>query len=102
MTTAILPPVLLPVQVAELMRERTNVRLMDVRTPGEYQAAHISGAYNVPFDTLGEHAREIRAGVADPLVLVCQSGQRARKAEAALKAAGLSNLHVIYRWPLRG
>lgn len=90
-----LPPVLGPTDVADLAREPTALRLLDVRTPGEYETVHIRGAYNVPLDTLGEHAREIRANVADPIVLVCQSGQRARKAEEALKAAGLDNLHVL-------
>lgn len=89
-----LAPVLRPAEVAELVGDHTNVRLLDVRTPAEYETAHISGAYNVPLDTLGEHAREIR-GVADPIVLVCQSGQRARKAEEALKSGGMSNLHVL-------
>ena len=69
--------------------------MLDVRTPGEYETAHIAGAYNVPLDTLGEHATEIRASVAEPVVLVCQSGQRARKAEEALSAAGMANLHVL-------
>lgn len=94
MTTLDPKPVLRPAEVAELMREQTRVRLLDVRTPGEYETVHIGGAYNVPLDTLGEHAREIRENVAAPIVLVCQSGQRARKAEEALKAAGLDNLHV--------
>lgn len=95
MTAFELTPVLRPAEVAELVREQINVRLLDVRTPGEYETVHISGAYNVPLDTLGEHAGEIRANVADPIVLVCQSGQRARKAEEALKTAGLTNLHVL-------
>jgi 3-mercaptopyruvate sulfurtransferase SseA len=33
--------------------------------------------------------------VSGPIVLVCQSGQRARVAEDALKAGGLRNLHVL-------
>ena len=95
MTMFHLTPVLRPAEVAALVREHSNVRLLDVRTPGEYAAVHVAGAYNVPLDTLGEHAREIRANVADPIVLVCRSGQRARKAEEALKTAGLDNLHVL-------
>jgi rhodanese-related sulfurtransferase len=90
-----LPPVLGAADVAELLRAHPMIRLLDVRTPGEYETAHISGAYNVPLDTLGEHAREIQTGVVDPIVLVCQSGQRARKAEDALARAGLANLHVL-------
>lgn len=89
-----LPPVLRPAEVADLLGHRPNVRLLDVRTPGEYETAHIRGAYNVPLDTLGEHAQEI-ATVADPIILICQSGQRARKAEDALKRNGMANLHVL-------
>lgn len=95
METTTLPPVLLPVQVAELLAEQPDIRLLDVRTPGEYEIAHIAGAYNVPLDTLGEHAREIRTSVTSPVVLVCQSGQRARKAEEALKSSGMHNVHVL-------
>lgn len=87
--------VLPPAEVAALVRHEPRVRLLDVRTAGEYESMHIRGAYNVPLDTLGEHSREIHASVQDPIVLVCQSGQRARKAEEALKAAGLENLHVL-------
>ena len=91
----IAPPVLTPADLACLLRDRPETRLLDVRTPGEFEAEHIAGAYNVPLDTLGEHGAEIRAGVSEPVVLVCRSGQRARKAEEALAAAGMSNLHVL-------
>ena len=93
--TASIPPVLAPEDLATLLRDRPNTRVLDVRTPGEFDVEHIEGAYNVPLDTLDEHGPEIRAGVSDPIVLVCRSGQRARKAEEALKAASMSNLHVL-------
>ena len=88
-------PLLAPADLARLRADRPDVRLLDVRTPGEFEAEHIDGAYNVPLDTLAEHASEIHAGVAGPVVLVCRSGQRARKAEAALAAAGMPELHVL-------
>jgi rhodanese-related sulfurtransferase len=91
----LLPPVLTPTDLTRLLRDRPETRLLDVRTPGEFDAEHIAGAYNVPLDALGEHGPEIRAAVAEPVVLVCRSGQRARKAEEALKAAGMTNLHVL-------
>lgn len=87
--------VLSPADLVRLRAERPETRLLDVRTPGEFEAEHIEGAYNVPLDTLGEHGPEIRAGVAAPVVLVCRSGQRARKAEDALKATGMDNLYVL-------
>ena len=78
-----------------LLQRHPAIRLLDVRTPGEYAAMHLPGAYNVPIDTLGEHAAEIHAHVADPVVLVCQSGTRARRAEETLRGAGMPNLHVL-------
>lgn len=90
-----LPPVLAPERLSELLTEHPELRILDVRTPGEYEAVHIRGAYNVPLDTLGEHGPEIRVHVNEPVVLVCQSGQRARRAEEALKLAGMPNLHVL-------
>jgi len=90
-----IPAVIRPPELAQLLSEHPEVRLLDVRTPTEYETVHIRGAYNVPLDLLGEHGAEIRINVAEPVVLVCQSGQRARKAEEALKAAGMPNLHVL-------
>ncbi|HEX6066126.1 MAG TPA: rhodanese-like domain-containing protein [Longimicrobiales bacterium] len=88
-------PVIGPAELEALAESRPELRLLDVRTPAEYEAVHIRGAYNVPLDTLGEHARDIQAHVEDPVVLICQSGTRARKAEEALKAAGMPFLHVL-------
>ncbi len=84
-----------PEDLAELIASNPRTRLLDVRTPAEFEAEHIDGAYNVPLDTLSEHGREIRAAVSDPVVLVCRSGQRARLAEEALKTVGMNNLNVL-------
>jgi rhodanese-related sulfurtransferase len=87
--------VLEPIALVRLRAEQPLARILDVRTPAEFESEHIDGAYNVPLDTLGEHGPEIRAGVVAPVVLVCRSGQRARRAEEALKAAGMENLYVL-------
>jgi rhodanese-related sulfurtransferase len=90
-----IPTVLDANRLDKLLRERHDLRLLDVRTPAEYESRHISGSYNVPLDTLGEHAAEIREDVDAPVVLVCQSGSRSRQAEEALKRVGLPQLHVL-------
>lgn len=87
--------VIQPTELAELLDRRTDIRLIDVRTPAEYESAHIAGAYNVPLDALPEHSREIAEERSTDFVLVCQSGARARRAEEALRAAGMANLHVL-------
>jgi rhodanese-related sulfurtransferase len=70
-------------------------RILDVRTPGEFETVHIAGAYNVPLDLLREHRDELRSHLDEHVVLVCQSGQRAAQAEEALRAAGLPNVHIL-------
>lgn len=95
MANQMIPAVLKAGELTDLLRQRSDVRLLDVRTPGEFETVHIRGAYNVPLDTLGEHSEEILSHVAEPVVLICQSGTRARKAEEALKQIGMPNLHVL-------
>lgn len=90
-----IPPFLKPNDLEELIASRDDLRLLDVRTPGEFESAHIAGAYNVPLDALGEHAAEIAKTPATHFVLVCQSGARARKADEALRASGLTRLHIL-------
>lgn len=70
-------------------------RMLDVRTPGEFETVHIPGAYNVPLDLLREHRDEIRRHLDDHVVLVCRSGQRAAAAGAALREAGLVHVHIL-------
>ncbi|MBP2335864.1 rhodanese-related sulfurtransferase [Saccharothrix coeruleofusca] len=89
-----------------LLESGTAPRLVDVRTPGEFEAAHIPGSYNVPLDLLREHREELRRHLDDQVVLVCRSGQRATAAEQALADAGLPNVRVlrggIAAWRLAG
>ncbi|WP_433380748.1 rhodanese-like domain-containing protein [Streptosporangium sp. CA-115845] len=75
-----------------LMDSGQAPRLIDVRTPGEFETAHIPGSVNVPLDLLREHRERLCAHLNGPrreqMVLVCRSGQRATQAAAALSGAG--------------
>ncbi len=68
-------------------RAPDDVTVIDVRTPAEFETAHIAGSYNVPLNLLGEHAREFAARLDRKVVLVCQSGTRASRAPASSSAA---------------
>ncbi len=72
-----------------------RVRVLDVRTPAEFETMHIPGAYNVPLDTLEEHRKELSNHLDDDVVLVCRSGVRATRAEQALAGVGRPNLRVL-------
>jgi rhodanese-related sulfurtransferase len=81
-------------QLSALLAADRTIRLLDVRTPSEFENGHINGAYNVPLDQLHEHANEIRAA-SGTVVLICQSGRRAQRAELLLQRAGMANVHVL-------
>jgi rhodanese-related sulfurtransferase len=85
------------IQTADLVRlidEDRDLRVIDVRTGGEFAGVHVPGAYNIPLDTLAEHARDL-ADVEHPVVLVCQSGARARRAHEELVGAGKQQLRML-------
>lgn len=77
------------------LEQGVDVRVLDVRSPAEFEGVHIPGAYNVPLDTLGEHAEDIQRHVDEPVVLVCRSGMRASQAEQRLAGAGMGNVKVL-------
>ncbi|MBC6459133.1 rhodanese-like domain-containing protein [Actinomadura sp. HBU206391] len=79
----------------QLVEARAGLRLIDVRTPGEFDTVHIPGSCNVPLSVLREHRDELCQHLHEPMVLICRSGQRAARAEQALAAAGLSYLRVL-------
>ncbi|MBI1758935.1 MAG: rhodanese-like domain-containing protein [Actinobacteria bacterium] len=79
----------------ELIAADPGLRVLDVRTPAEFETVHIPGAYNVPLDLLREHRAELRTHLDDQVVLVCQSGARATQAELALAKVGLPNVKVL-------
>lgn len=70
-------------------------RVVDVRTPAEFETSHIAGSYNVPLDVLAEHRSAIAPHLTEDVVLVCKSGQRAAKAARLLRDAGQPAAQVL-------
>jgi rhodanese-related sulfurtransferase len=77
-----------------LLEGHGDVRVLDVRTPGEFESAHIAGAYNIPLGDLPAALDELRE-VAGRLVVVCQSGARAGRACDVLAHAGVDGVDVL-------
>jgi rhodanese-related sulfurtransferase len=76
----------------DLLASADRPRVLDVRTPGEFDSAHIPGSYNVPLDLLREHTAELRTHLDDKIVLVCRSGARATQAFTDI---GLPNVKIL-------
>lgn len=95
MTTTIPPTDTIDVpRLRQLIGEDPDLRIIDVRTGGEFDTVHIPGSFNVPLDTLREHVRDL-ADVDHPVVLVCKSGARASQAHSNLAQAGKQRVHLL-------
>ncbi|MEQ8633746.1 rhodanese-like domain-containing protein [Gimesia maris] len=71
-----------------------EVHLIDVRTPAEFREVHASIAVNIPLDQLtAEQIKDrVNGNGADPVYLICQSGNRSSKACQKLIDAGFVNV----------
>ncbi|MCY9784835.1 rhodanese-like domain-containing protein [Nocardiopsis sp. EMB25] len=69
--------------------------LLDVRTPAEYESAHIAESVNLPLGLVQRHLERVTANAGGRLVLVCQSGARAERCRTVLAKAGLTDTAVL-------
>jgi glyoxylase-like metal-dependent hydrolase (beta-lactamase superfamily II)/rhodanese-related sulfurtransferase len=77
---------LLPRELARLLESASPPLVVDVRTPGEWQAGHIEGALHVPLNRL---RRELERVPADrEVVTICKGGYRSSSAASILAASG--------------
>ena len=70
---------------------RRNAVVVDVRESGEYAAGHLPQAKHAPLGELEGKAAGLAKNKETPIILVCQTGQRAGRAQAVLK---LSLIHI--------
>ena len=87
-------------------RLREGVFLLDVRTPAEFEDAHIPGAVNVPLDEVAARVEEVRSHAAEAVTITCHTAFRSKIAHHELDQLGVPNLRVlsggIVAWQERG
>ena len=79
--------------VAKINREKAIV--VDVREAEEYVKGHITNAKNIPLAQLDERLPQVAKNKALPVILVCESGPRAVRAEAQAKKLGYDNAQAL-------
>lgn len=73
----------------------SELPLIDVRTPGEFEAEPIPGAVNVPVDDLRERIDEVRSlANGGPVVVFCRVGLRGHTAIRALAGLGVEAINL--------
>lgn len=65
-------------------------QFIDVRTPEEYSSGHAARAINIPIDTLTAKLDTLEKN--EPVYIICQTGNRSKKAAVILKDAGFNNV----------
>lgn len=79
-----------------LIADSPDTLVVDVRTPGEFETAHIPQSVNIPLDQVDGHAgRIVSAAGRRPMLVLCQSGPRSVQAREKLAAAGLAGVSVL-------
>ncbi len=85
-----------PLELQRLLVAGAPAQLLDVRTPGEFAAAHVPGARLIPLDDLKPDAFQRQRGSEEiPVYVLCQSGRRARKAIEKLERAGVQGCVLV-------
>jgi SulP family sulfate permease len=67
--------------------------VLDVREPREFRRSHIPEAQSLPLSTLLTHGLALAND--RPVVLVCQSGRRSRRAAAVLRDLGYGDVSLV-------
>ena len=74
---------------------RSKAVVVDVSTSAEFSAGHVNGAKNVPLEELESRLPTVVKNKSLPLILVCASGVRARRAEGIAKKLGYEQAQVL-------
>ena len=77
------------------MKSETNTFVLDVRSPKEYDSGHIPGAANINHTELSNHLEKLRGYEDKDVVVYCERGVRAQKAQKILKTAGFSHVYHL-------
>lgn len=75
-----------------LAQLKKGALVIDVRSPGEYNAGHVPEALNLPLDGIESSVAQRVPDKERVLLLHCQSGMRSAMALRKLQAVGYSNV----------
>jgi len=82
-------------QQAVQMINREKAQVIDVCSAEEYAAGHLIGARHVPLDQLEQQIAGVAKNKSQPLILVCASGLRSKRAVAVAKKLGYEQAHSL-------
>lgn len=81
-----------PTEAIQHIARTKSVRLIDVRSPEEFEERHATYAANHPLASLKEHAQSLAAY--ETLYVMCQSGGRSTVAVSLLRTLGINAINI--------
>ncbi len=81
-------------QATQMINHKDAV-VIDIREQAEYSRGHIANAKSFPVKVLDERRAEIEKLKSHPVIVSCDTGQRAGAAADKLRALGLADVYVL-------
>ncbi len=86
-----------PKHLISRIQNSDSIKIIDVRTPAEFDNIHIQHAENIPLDQLNAAISNLNPGEDRFLYFICQSGGRSRQACEEIITAGFTKVVSIER-----
>ena len=83
-----------PAAAVQLINRQKAV-VVDVSEPAEFAAGHVVGSRHVPLGELDARLGEVARDKSQALLMVCATGPRARRAAAAARKLGYTEVQVL-------
>ncbi|OUR65659.1 sulfurtransferase [Methylophaga sp. 42_25_T18] len=81
------------VQAIQLVNQQKGL-FVDIRDAEEFKKEHIADSTNIPLSTLTDGVAKLK-NPAQPIILVCASGQRSRTAAKQMRNSGFTEVYVL-------
>lgn len=82
-------------QLKRMIKETTDIQLLDVRSVQEYNEGYINGAISIPLFELEKKAEKILKNKNQKIIVYCKSGARSIKAIKILIKKGYTKLYNL-------
>jgi rhodanese-related sulfurtransferase len=82
-----------PQELKELLQEKNDIILLDVRQTNEYEICHIRGSTSMPFETIPHEIDQFSYD--DNIITICHHGVRSLNACMQLKKMGYKNVRSL-------
>ena len=79
-------------ELKDLIKTQTDLQLIDVRRPPEYQSGHAPGAMAAPLAKLRDVLPGLQLDLSKPTAVICAGGYRSSAATSILQQKGFANL----------